>query len=101
MALVERAVARRRCLQVRGHLLPVATLVEQALIVGHAFGNQHLPIEIARGEARFPLTTSEAIARMTVDALGLDGVTVAVADLALGRLRPLSGGHVHRHDGAA
>ena len=46
---------------------------------------------------RVPLTTSEAIARATVDALELDGAVVEVADVALGRLAPLSTGHSHHH----
>ena len=79
---------------------PPAELVAQALALGHAFGNQHVPVEVARGEARIPLTTSEAIARATVEALGLDGATLTVAEVALGRERPLSVGHAHRHEPA-
>lgn len=73
-------------------------LVAQALAVGHAFGNQHVPIETARGEARIPLTTSEAIARATIDSLGLEGATVTVAEVALASCQPLSVGHAHRHE---
>jgi urease accessory protein len=80
--------------------LPPEQLVEQALMLGHAFGNQHVPVDIEAGEVRIPLTTSEAVARATVQALNLDGATVAVADVALGRLRPLSVGHAHSHEPA-
>jgi urease accessory protein len=78
--------------------LPPACLVAQALAVGHAFGNQHVPIDLEEGVARIPLTTSEAIARATVEALSLEGAVVSVGDVALGRFRPLSGGHGHAHN---
>ena len=48
-------------------------LLEQAIRLGHAFGNQHVPVDVEDGVVRVPLTTSEAIARATVEALGLDG----------------------------
>jgi urease accessory protein len=73
-------------------------LVAQAVSVGHAFGNQHVPVDLEGGEVRVPLTTSEAIARATVDALSLEGAVVCVGEVALGRFRPLSGGrggHAH------
>ncbi|HEX4806466.1 MAG TPA: hypothetical protein VFU94_11260, partial [Conexibacter sp.] len=79
---------------------PAEVLVAQALALGHAFGNQHVPIDVAPGEARVPLTTSEQIARATVAALRLDGVTVEVADVALGARRPLPVGHAHGGDHA-
>jgi urease accessory protein len=75
--------------------LPGARLVEQALALGQAFGNQHVPIDATLGEARIPLTTSESVARGTVEALGLEGVAVTVAEVALGASRPLSSGHGH------
>lgn len=78
--------------------LSPARLVEQALAVGHAFGNQHVPVDVANGEARIPLTTSETVARATVQALELEGATVAVAGAALGRRTPLSIGHAHRRE---
>ena len=72
-------------------------LVEQALRLGHAFGNQHVPVEIEGAEAHVPLTTSEEVARATVEALGLSAVRIAVAPVALGRERPLTAGHAHEH----
>ncbi|MDQ6818135.1 MAG: urease accessory protein UreE, partial [Actinomycetota bacterium] len=45
--------------------LPRDRVIEQALAVGHAFGNQHVPLEVESGEVRVPLTTSEAVARAT------------------------------------
>ena len=75
--------------------LPPGRLVAQALALGHAFGNQHVPMDIVDGEACVPLTTSESIARATVEALGLQGVQVRVADIALGCDHPLPVGHAH------
>jgi urease accessory protein len=72
-------------------------LVSQAVAVGHAFGNQHVPLDLEDGEVRVPLTTSEAIARATVEALSLEGAVVSVGEVALGRFRPLSGGRGHAH----
>jgi urease accessory protein len=72
-------------------------LVSQAVLIGWAFGNQHAPLDIDGAEIRIPLITSEATARRTVEALGLRGVTVSVAAVPLGRLRPLSIERSHGH----
>jgi len=77
---------------------PPQRLIAQALALGHAFGNQHVPVDVEDGQARIPLTTSEAVARATVAALDLDGVTVGVSNISLGRRRPLPIGHAHRPD---
>jgi urease accessory protein len=74
---------------------PPHVLAEQALRLGHAFGNQHVPVEVEGVEARVPLTTSERVARATVDALGLDSVRVEVEPVALGSDAPLAVGHAH------
>jgi urease accessory protein len=76
---------------------PPEQLVEQALRLGHAFGNQHVPVDIEDGEAHVPLTTSEQVARATVEALGLSAARITVASVALGRERPLPVGHAHEH----
>jgi urease accessory protein len=98
----ERVIAVRRspepALVVRfDSTLPRERAIEQALAVGHAFGNQHVPVEVEGGEAHVPLTTSEAVARATVAALALEGVTTTVTEVALGSVKPLSGGHGHGH----
>jgi urease accessory protein len=79
---------------------PPERLVEQALRVGHALGNQHVPVEVDGGVVRVPLTTSEEVARATVDTLGLDAVRVEVAPAALGREAPLQTSHAHRRTAA-
>jgi urease accessory protein len=89
---LERALVVRLDLE-----LPAEDLVAQALLIGHAFGNQHAPADIEGAEIRIPLITSEATARATIDRLSLDRVSVAIGDVALGRLAPLSTGHSHRH----
>jgi urease accessory protein len=75
--------------------LPPERLLAQAVAVGHAFGNQHVPVDLVGGEVRVPLTTSEEIARTTVEALFLEGAVVSVEDVALGRSEPMSAGHAH------
>jgi urease accessory protein len=89
---LERALVVRLDLE-----LPVSRLVAQALLIGHAFGNQHAPADVEGAEIRIPLITSEATARATIDRLSLEGVSVAIGDVALGRLAPLSTGHAHQH----
>jgi urease accessory protein UreF/urease accessory protein UreE len=74
---------------------PPQLLAEQALRLGHAFGNQHVPVEVEGAEVRVPLTTSERVARATVAALALDSVRVEVAPVALGCDAPLAVGHAH------
>jgi urease accessory protein len=77
--------------------LPPERLLAQALVVGHAFGNQHVPIDLEDREIRVPLTTSETVARGTVEGLSLEGAAVSVEDVALGKSRPLAGGRGHTH----
>ena len=90
------ARSREPALRIRFDLgLPGARLVEQATAIGHAFGNQHVPVDVVAGEVWVPLTTSEQIARATVDSLELDGVTMMVSEVALGARAPLSVGHAH------
>jgi urease accessory protein len=67
-------------------------------VLGHAFGNQHVPVEFDGSEARIPVTTSERIARETVEGLALEGVSVTVEEVALGSDRPVAVGHAHADD---
>lgn len=76
---------------------PRARLVAHALMIGHAFGNQHTPVDVEDGEVRVPLTTSESVARATVEALALDDLRISIEDVALGRQRPLGTAHHHDH----
>jgi urease accessory protein len=73
-------------------------VIRAAALVGHAFGNQHVPIDVAGDTIRVPLTTSEEIARATVAALGLTGVGVSVERVALAAAAPMLSAHGHGHD---
>ncbi len=70
--------------------------VAAALRLGHAFGNQHVPVEVAEGELLVAITTSQDVARRTLEALHLDGVDARFEEHALAQERPLSG-HAHSH----
>jgi urease accessory protein len=74
-------------------------LVRQAALVGHAFGNQHVPVEVVQGEIRVPITTSREIAARTVERLELEGAELSFALVQLGRSRPLAVGHSHHDHG--
>ncbi len=76
--------------------LPPAELVRQAVQIGNAFGNQHVPVEVENGEIRVPITTSPELAAGTVRSLDLDGVEVVVGIARLGKERPL-GAQVGHH----
>lgn len=70
----------------------------QALALGHALGNQHVPIEVRGGELRIPVTTSEDVLLAAVTRLGLDGLELRWADVPLAEREPLAGhGHGHPH----
>lgn len=76
--------------------LPAEAIVAAATRLGHAFGNQHVPIEVEGIEARIPITTSRQIVADTVNALELTGVSCEFVQARLGCEQPLSGGsHAH------
>lgn len=76
--------------------LSVKERVAAALRLGHAFGNQHVPIEVAEDELRAPITSSAELAEQTVRSLGLAGVEASIERVRLGCDQPLSG-HIHGH----
>jgi urease accessory protein len=76
--------------------LPPAELLTQAVLLGHAFGNQHVPLEVEDGRVLVPITTSRELAAETVRSLGLEGIEIEFRRVALGKARPLLGpGHRH------
>jgi urease accessory protein len=84
-----------------------AELIRQAAMVGHAFGNQHVPVEAAEGELRIPVTTSREIAAATARRLELEGAKMRFGLVPFGRTRPTGAGqgheahpqeHGHAHD---
>jgi urease accessory protein len=68
-------------------------LIAFAARIGHAFGNQHVPLEVEDGEIRAPVTTSREVAEQTVRALGLPGVTIEFRMVRFGCSRALPHGH--------
>jgi len=52
--------------------------VGQAARIGHAFGNQHVPIEVVGDELHVPVTTSEELVAETVRRLGAESVIRSV-----------------------
>ena len=76
--------------------LELGELVRQAVRVGHAFGNQHVPVEVEGGQIRVPITTSREIAAETLRGLHLDGAEVSFELVRLGTHRPLQA-PAHRH----
>lgn len=69
--------------------------VRHVALVAHAFGNQHVPLEVEHGEIRVPITTSEHVARETVARLDLPGASVSTDTIPLGRHHPLALGDRH------
>lgn len=70
--------------------LPPAERMTQAVRIGHAFGNQHVPLEVEGDEIRVPITTSREIAVETVRRLGLREVEISFGLVQLARERPSS-----------
>ncbi len=75
--------------------LDSAQLIDAAVRIGHAFGNQHVPVEVEGAQVRIPVTTSGEVVRETVDRLELSGVHAELARVPLGRRAPMSSGQSH------
>jgi urease accessory protein len=74
-------------------------LAAAAARVGHAFGNQHTPLDVSGEELLVPITTSADVAVETVRTLGLDGVSVEVGERRLACHAPApAGGRNHHHE---
>jgi urease accessory protein len=84
---VERVAADALVVRLTGD--SCATRVAAAARVAHAFGNQHVPIEVAGDELRVPITTSTELAMSTVARSVADGVELAVEAVRLGCTEPL------------
>jgi urease accessory protein len=66
-----------------------AARVAAAARIAHAFGNQHVPVEVARDELRVPITTSPEVAMATVAHEAAEGVELTVEPVRLGCTEPL------------
>ena len=95
IVVVERA--RERVMVVEADpSLRRAEIVRRVALVAHAFGNQHVPIELDGERICVPVTTSEDVARATVERLSLSGLVIGFEDRRLARFEPLGpGGHSH------
>jgi len=88
---------RERALVIRldGAREPVE-LMRCAVLIGHMFGNQHIPIELEGGAIRVPVLTSEDQMTQAIRELGLSGLSLRFDDVQLGASRPLVTSH-HAH----
>ncbi len=68
-------------------------LIEAAARIGHAFGNQHVPVEVHGDQVRVPIATSGELARATIARLELPGLRAELAEVQLGCRCPLPIGH--------
>lgn len=75
--------------------LEAAVLVRFAARIGHAFGNQHVPMEIDGLTILIPVTTSDEVAARTVENLHLEGVGIGFGEERLALHRPLAPAHAH------
>ena len=76
--------------------LPAAELVRQAALLGHAFGNQHVSLEVHDGAIVAPVTTSRDVVTRTLEGLALRGGAFEFRQLRLACEHPGHGGS-HRH----
>jgi urease accessory protein len=71
-------------------------LIDRAVRIGHALGNQHVPVELEGAELHAPITSSREVVLESISRLGLDGIEIRFGDVRLGRDRPLERlGHHH------
>lgn len=71
-------------------------VMRQAVRIGHAFGNQHVPLEVDGDEIHVPITTSREIVHETVRALHVHDVKIVFRLVKLGRDSPLHA-PAHKH----
>jgi urease accessory protein len=101
IVVVERALEQALVIRLPSGLAREA-LIGAAARIGHAFGNQHTPMDVDGEEIRVPITTSAELAEQTVRGLELGpGIELAVEDVRLGCHGPLTTpahGHGHGHE---
>jgi urease accessory protein UreE len=94
IVVVERMPEQALVVRLASGVSPTEALAAGAA-VGHAFGNQHVPVEITGAEIRVPITTSAELARKTLESLGLASVAVSLELVRLGCERPVVASHGH------
>lgn len=65
-----------------------APAVADAVRLGHAFGNQHVPLEVTGDEVLIPVTTSRDVVAETVRTLGLTRAALSFDSRPFARQRP-------------
>ena len=96
IVVVERTAEETLVVRLAVSLSP-EELLRQAVALGHAFGNRHVPVEVVNREVRVPVTTSRELALDTVRGLGLTGAETSFAYVRLGCERPLEFAVRHAH----
>lgn len=93
MVVVRRKPARA-CRVTFDESAPGQATREEAALVAHAAGNQHVPIDPCAGELRMPVLTSDEVMAKALGSLGLTTASFSFEMLALFLHRPPSGtGH--------
>jgi urease accessory protein len=67
----------------------IEDVIRQAALIGHAFGNQHVPIEVAGRSILAPVLTNEDVMARTVHDLKLGKLSLRFDSVRLGTSRPL------------
>ncbi|KQZ19752.1 MULTISPECIES: hypothetical protein [Mesorhizobium] len=78
------------------HTNSIPDIVRQATLIGHAFGNQHVPVEVDGCRILVPMLSSEELMAKTVRDLKLGELSLRFDYVRLGVSRPLVvSGHSH------
>jgi urease accessory protein len=67
----------------------IEDIIQQAALIGHAFGNQHVPIEVLGHSILVPVLTNEEVMARTVQDLKLGELSLRFDFVRLGASRPL------------
>lgn len=67
----------------------VPDIIRQAALIGHAFGNQHVPVEVNACSIHVPMLSSEDLMTKTVRDLKLGELSLRFDYVRLGASRPL------------
>ncbi len=70
-------------------------MMKQGALIAHAFGNQHVPIEVENNEIRVPVTTSQEVVRRTISRLNLVDAEISFNKIQLALNKPLLGMSFH------
>lgn len=75
---------------------PIQDVLQRAARIGHAFGNQHIPIEVINCSILAPVLTNQSVLEKTIRDLGLGDLRIRFDTVRLATSRPLiMTGHTH------